>query len=56
LKSRSRLEIVVTFLAMLELIKRRMIDASQEQLFSEIEIAPLGDLEDTAELEVEFTE
>lgn len=56
LRGRSRLEVVVTFLAMLELIKRQVIDASQEQLFSEIQIAPLGDLEDSAELEVEFTE
>jgi chromatin segregation and condensation protein Rec8/ScpA/Scc1 (kleisin family) len=41
---------------MLELIKRQMIDASQDRLFSEIEISPLGDLEDSGELEVEFTE
>ena len=35
----SRLEIVVTFLAMLELIKRYRIQAHQEGLFNDIEIA-----------------
>ena len=56
LQGRSRLEVVVTFLAMLELIKRQMIDVSQDQLFSEIQISPLGELEDSADMEVEFIE
>jgi segregation and condensation protein A len=34
----NRLEIVVTFLALLELIKRRMVSIHQEQLFADIEI------------------
>ena len=34
--SRSRVEIVVTFLAVLELLKRRRIEVMQEQLFGEI--------------------
>ncbi len=50
----SRLEIVVTFLAMLELIKRYHIDARQEGLFSDIEINRNEDWKDDEELELEF--
>jgi len=50
----SRLEIVVTFLAMLELIKRYRIQASQEGLFDEIEISRMDDWEDEEEIELEF--
>lgn len=41
ISSRNRVEIVVTFLAMLELIKRRVIEIDQSDLFSEIEIEAL---------------
>ena len=50
----SRLEIVVTFLAMLELIKRYRIDVHQEGLFSDIEINRTSDWKDDEELELEF--
>ncbi len=50
----SRLEIVVTFLAMLELIKRYRIDAHQEGLFSDIEINRAEDWKDDEEMELEF--
>jgi segregation and condensation protein A len=50
----SRLEIVVTFLAMLELVKRYRIDARQEGLFSDIEINRIEDWKDDEELELEF--
>lgn len=40
--SASRLEIIVTFLALLELIKRRRIRARQPQVFGEIEISLVG--------------
>lgn len=50
----SRLEIVVTFLAMLELIKRYRIDAHQEGLFSDIEINRAEDWKDEEEMELEF--
>ena len=50
----SRLEIVVTFLAMLELIKRYRLDAHQEGLFSDIEINRTDDWKDDEELELEF--
>jgi len=50
----SRLEIVVTFLAMLELIKRYRIHAHQEGLFSDIEIDRMEDWKDDEEMELEF--
>jgi segregation and condensation protein A len=52
--STSRLEIVVTFLAMLELIKRYRVRARQEGLFSEIEIDRMEDWKDEEEIEIEF--
>ncbi len=50
----SRLEIVVTFLAMLELVKRYRIHAHQDGLFGEIEIDRMEDWNDNEEIEVEF--
>ena len=50
----SRLEIVVTFLAMLELVKRYRIHAHQEDLFSDIEINRLEEWKDDEEIEIEF--
>jgi segregation and condensation protein A len=50
----SRLEVVVTFLALLELIKRYRVEANQEFLFSDINIASLGDWEPAEELDLEF--
>ena len=50
----SRLEIVVTFLAMLELVKRYRIHAHQEGLFGDIEIDRMEDLDEEEEIEIEF--
>jgi segregation and condensation protein A len=50
----SRLEVVVTFLAMLELVKRYRINAHQEGLFGEIEIDRMEDWNDEEDIEVEF--
>lgn len=50
----SRLEIVVTFLAMLELVKRYRLNARQEGLFSEIEIDRMEDWSDEEEIDIEF--
>jgi segregation and condensation protein A len=50
----SRLEIVVTFLAMLELVKRYRIHAHQEDLFSDIEINRMEEWTDDEEIEIEF--
>ena len=50
----SRLEIVVTFLAMLELVKRYRIHAHQEGLFGDIEIDRMEDWNEDEEIEIEF--
>ena len=53
-RAQTRVEVIVTFLAVLELIKRRQIRAMQEGLFGEIVLArrtdaePLPDTSDTA--------
>ena len=52
--SASRLEIVVTFLAMLELIKRYRVQAHQEGLFADIEIDRMEDWSEDEEIEIEF--
>lgn len=57
LKSRpSHLEVVVTFLAMLELIKRRLILVQQEGLFGEIEIESAGVWDESESFDLEFGE
>ena len=53
-KHASRLEVVVTFLALLELIKRYRVQAHQEFLFSEIQIDSLGNWEQAEEFDLEF--
>jgi segregation and condensation protein A len=50
----SRLEIVVTFLAMLELVKRYHIHAYQPGLFSEIEIDRMEEWKDDEDIDIEF--
>jgi segregation and condensation protein A len=54
LSNRSRLEIVVTFLAMLELIKRNSIQAEQTGLFGDINLTTFGALDDNPNEEIEF--
>lgn len=39
----SRIEVVVTFLALLELVKRRLVAAQQTGLFSDIEVQPVAE-------------
>lgn len=52
-----RLELIVTFLAMLELIKRRAVKAEQPELFGDIQLEPAEALEENEALaEVEFIE
>jgi segregation and condensation protein A len=55
-QTRSRLDVVVTFLAILELVKRRLIEAHQDQLFGDIELEPAGSWEDGEDFELEFGE
>lgn len=52
----TRVEVVVTFLAMLELVKRRIVDATQDSLFGDISIQPKGDLTQDVDTETEFDE
>ena len=40
----SRLEVVVTFLALLELVKRHMVGVNQSEPFGEINLQPEGEL------------
>lgn len=59
-RSRSRLEIVVSFLAVLELIKLRRITARQDELFGDIELLPgenwRGGGQEESDLDLEFDE
>ena len=52
----TRMEIVVTFLAMLELVKRRYLEARQEALFGDIELVPAEEWDDNPEFDTEFGE
>jgi segregation and condensation protein A len=52
----SRLEIVVTFLAILELIKRSFIRAHQESIFSDIILEATEQLDDNEEFVLDFRE
>ena len=53
---RTRLDVVVTFLAMLELVKRRLVIAHQEHTFGEIEIEAVDGWSEDEEFELEFGE
>jgi segregation and condensation protein A len=46
------LDLVVTFLALLELIKHHSIEASQENLFGNIELDCVGNLDEEFETEL----
>ncbi|MCZ2127246.1 MAG: segregation/condensation protein A [Anaerolineales bacterium] len=50
----SRVEIVVTFLALLELVKRYRVTAKQETLFGDIEFERSENWADNEEIEIEF--
>jgi segregation and condensation protein A len=50
----TRLEVVVTFLALLELIKRYRVAVVQENLFGDIEIQRADEWSDDEEIEIEF--
>jgi segregation and condensation protein A len=53
-KVRSRLEIVVTFLAILELVKLRRVAAQQDALFSDIELVPSETWREDQDLDFEL--
>ena len=50
----TRIETVVTFLALLELIKRYHVTAHQEGLFGDIEFEREGEWKEDEEIEIEF--
>lgn len=54
--SKSRLEVVVTFLALLELIKKFHVNVYQESLFTDIQIEAITEFNEDEELEIEFGE
>jgi segregation and condensation protein A len=54
--ARTKIDVVVTFLAMLELIKRERVAATQAEMFGEIEIFPALAWDDTTDFELEFGE
>jgi segregation and condensation protein A len=57
LKQKSdRLEVVVTFLAMLELVKRHVVSANQGELFGNIELTPTGEWDEKEDSQLEFIE
>jgi segregation and condensation protein A len=56
LTHRGRLEVVVTFLAVLELVKRQMILVRQEHLFGQIEIEAAQSWDENTPIELEFGE
>jgi segregation and condensation protein A len=56
LSSANRVEIVVTFLALLELVKRHYIHASQEQIFGEIEFETVANWNDISDEELDLVE
>jgi segregation and condensation protein A len=52
----SKLDIVLTFLALLELVKQYRVQVTQEALFSEIQIEASDDWENGEDIELEFAE
>lgn len=50
----TRVEIVVTFLALLELVKRYRVTAKQDQLFGDIEFERSEEWKEDEEIEIEF--
>lgn len=56
LETRTRVEIVVTFLALLELIKQNIVEAKQEKLFNDIKMVPGEELGHVKEFDLEFEE
>jgi len=56
LSTRSKMEIVVAFLAMLELIKRHLIQVDQPQIFGDINMEGEGEITDKVDVDSEFGE
>ena len=52
-EAQSRLEIMVTFLAILELVKQRRVVAVQERIFGDIVVAPVGEWVNDDSIEID---
>ncbi|HEX2979107.1 MAG TPA: segregation/condensation protein A [Anaerolineaceae bacterium] len=50
----SRVDVIVTFLALLELVKRHIVEAHQDALFTDIEFEPVSDWNENEEFELDF--
>ena len=50
---RSRVDVVVTFLAVLELVKRRVIQTHQDRLFTDIQLSPMPGWDGSEEINLE---
>jgi segregation and condensation protein A len=55
-KQYNRIDVVVTFLAMLELVKRHIVETRQNGIFSDIEIQPIEDVNESDDFSLEFLE
>ena len=53
-RNKTRTEIVISFLAMLELIKQNILLAQQDTLFGDIKLEPLVQWDENQEIEIEF--
>ena len=53
-RENSRIERVVSFLAMLELIKRNIVQAYQQSLFGDIVLETTGSWDESQDMEIEF--
>jgi segregation and condensation protein A len=56
IQKNSRIELVVTFLALLELVKRHIIEANQTELFGDINLESEHEVDQDLVLEIEFNE
>lgn len=52
--AKSRIEVAVTFLALLELVKRYRVSVQQDGLFSEIQIQRMGEFSEDENFDLEF--
>jgi segregation and condensation protein A len=55
-EKRGRVDVVVTFLAMLELVKRQIIETNQDALFAEIQLTPIIEMKESEEISIDLAE
>ena len=56
LTTTNRIEIVITFLALLELVKRNMVQATQETIFSDIEMISIAEIDEEMLIDIDLEE